>query len=274
MVRTDTALSMEQLHQIVPSAFAIQAHESRSERYAFIPTINVIQGMAEAGFLPVAATQGNTRVAGKENFTKHMIRFRSEKHATEVGDSQVEVVLVNSHDGTSSYKLMAGMFRLVCSNGMVVADSLLESINVRHTGNVIPEVIEGAQYIFENAPKVIDAADSWKKIELDPKEQTAFAEVVHSIRFPRDENGETSTLVTPAMLLNARRSDDEGNDLWRTFNRVQENATQGFRRWSLNQDTGRRERVTARAIKSIDGDVKINRALWSLAEKMAELKKS
>lgn len=270
--RNANALSTEVLQQIVPSAFAVQPHESRSSRYSFIPTINVIQGMEDAGFVPVEAKQGRSRIVGKENFTKHMIRFRSEKHALKAEDSQVEVVLINSHDGTSAYKLMAGIFRLICSNGLIVADSLLESISVRHTGNVIPEVVEGAQYIFDNAPKVIEAAEEWKTIDLEPKEQLALAEVTHELRFPRDEEGKTSTEVTPQMLLNARRSDDEGSDLWRTFNRIQENATQGFRR--VDFSTGRRRRISVRAIRNIDGDVKINRALWSLAEKMAEIKKN
>lgn len=265
-------LSMDQLRAIVPAAFATHPHESRSSRYTFIPTSDVIQGMADAGFVPVAAKQGKTRTAGKENFTKHMIRFRSIKQNLRTADSQVETVLVNGHDGTSRYKLMAGIFRFICENGLIVADSLLESINVMHSGNVIPEVVEGAQFIFDNASKVIDASEAWKIIDLEPAEQNAFAEVAHELRFPRDAEGKTTTEVTPQMLLNARRSEDEGSDLWRTFNRVQENATQGFRgryNWEL-----RRRQRGVRAIKNIDGDVKINRALWSLGEKMAALKKS
>jgi hypothetical protein len=279
MIRETQALSLAQLQEIVPSAFAVQPHESRSSRYAFIPTSDVIQGMIDAGFVPVAAKQSKSRIAGKENFTKHMIRFRSVAQGLATEDSQVEAVMINSHDGTSRYKLMAGIFRMICENGLIVADSLLHAINVMHAGNIISEVVEGAHFIFDNAHKVIEASENWKQIELQPVEQKLLAESAHELRFPRDEEGKTTSPVTPEMLLNARRHDDEGHDLWRTFNRIQENATQGFRRWISGgfQEDGsyrRGRRVTARSIRNIDGDVKLNRALWSLAEKMAELKKS
>ena len=176
----------------------------------------------------------------------------------------------HAHDGTSAYKLMCGIYRFVCSNGMVVADSLLESINIRHTGNVIEEVISGSERILENGPKVMDTVEDWKRLTLSQPEQRLLAEHAHSLRFPVDEEtGKAHTEVTPAMLLSGRRMDDNRPDLWHTFNRIQENSLKGVRtrddRW---------HRVTSRAVKGIDGDVKLNRALWSLAEKFAELKRA
>jgi len=219
--------------------------------------------MRDAGFVPVQASQSRTRVAGKQDFTKHMIRFRSIEHLTQeaiVGKTILEAVLVNSHDGSSTYQLMAGLWRFVCGNGMVVADSLLESIKVRHTGNIIQNVIEGTQRVFSEAPKILDVVGKWSAIELAPTEQLALAEAAHGLRFEDDSK------VTPQQLLAARRYDDQGNDLWKTFNRIQENSTRGISaRVSAN-------RVGIRAIKSIDGDVKLNRALWALTEKMAEIK--
>jgi hypothetical protein len=69
-------LTMDELRNRVPSAFAASKHESRSTRYTYIPTVNVIEGLMREGFQPTAAVQGTSRVEGKENFTKHMIRFR------------------------------------------------------------------------------------------------------------------------------------------------------------------------------------------------------
>jgi hypothetical protein len=199
-----------------------------------------------------------------------MIRFRNVSSLGQlavVGDSVLETVLVNSHDGTSAYKLMCGVFRFVCSNGMVVADSLLESIHVRHTGNVIEEVISGSERILKAAPQVMDAIQQWKTIDLTTPEQHLLAETAHSMRFPVDEEtGKTHTEVTPDHLLRARRTDDSGSDLWHTFNRIQENTLKGVKTWTP------RGRVSSRAVKGIDGDVKLNRALWTLAERMAELK--
>jgi hypothetical protein len=269
-VNYTNALSTEQLQRYVPSAFAAQPYHAQSSRYAFIPTSAVIEGMRSAGFVPVMASQSRTRIEDKRGFTKHMIRFRpsgSLQAQAVVGDSVLEAVLINSHDGTSAYKLMCGVYRFVCSNGMVVADTVLESINIRHTGRVIDEVIEGSGRILESAPAVLNTIESWKTLELAPVEQKLLAETAHSLRFPVDEEtGKAATEVTPDMLLRARRSDDIKPDLWHTFNRIQENSVKGVRTWANHH------RVSSRAVKGIDGDVKLNRALWTLAEKMAELK--
>ena len=265
-----SSLSNDEIMQYAPSAFAATPYHAQSSRYAFIPTVNVIEGMRSAGFLPVKASQSRTRIEDKRDFTKHMIRFRSASSVAAqavVGDSVLEAVLINSHDGTSAYKLMCGIFRFVCSNGMVVADSLLESINIRHTGRVIEEVIEGSNRILENGPRVLDTVENWKSLQLSQPEQRLLAESAHSLRFPVDEEGKTHTQVTPEMLLAPSRRDDARPDLWHTFNRIQENSLKGVRtrdaRWN---------RVTSRAVKGIDGDVRLNRALWSLAEKFAALK--
>src|ERR1019366_7313859 len=110
-------LSTQQIQRYAPSAFAEQPYHAQSSRYAFIPTISIIDGMRQAGFLPVMASQSRTRIADKQGFTKHMIRFRSANSlqagaSAIVGDSILEAVLINSHDGTSAYKLMCGVFRL------------------------------------------------------------------------------------------------------------------------------------------------------------------
>lgn len=273
-----TALSTEQLQHSVPSAFAAQPYHAQSARYAFIPTSAIIEEMRSAGFLPVMASQSRTRIEDKQGFTKHMIRFRPIRALQAqaiVGDSILEAVLINSHDGTSAYKLMCGVFRFVCSNGMVVADSLLESIHIRHMGNIIQQVIDGSSRILEAAPAVMGRIETWKQIDLAPMEQLLLAETAHSLRFPVDEEDSKPAPehnVTPEMLLSARRSDDNKPDLWHTFNRIQENALKGVHARVRNEY--RIDRVTSRAVKGIDGDVKLNRALWSLAEKMAQLKQA
>jgi hypothetical protein len=101
---------------------------------------------------------------------------------------------------------------------MVVADSLLNAIKIRHTGNVIDMVIDGSSRILENAPIVNDTIQQWKQIALEPTEQLILANAAHSLRF--DE----SSPITPAHLLNPRRRDDAGSDLWSTFNRIQEHV--------------------------------------------------
>ena len=261
------AMSLDQVRAVAPSVFAMSPHSSRSERYAYIPTVDVLEGLSREGFQVVKASQSRTRIPGKSDFTKHMLRLRHESTSTDLqtlGETIPEVVLINSHDGTSAYKLMAGMFRLVCLNGMVVADSLVGSLKVQHSGNITSKVIEGSFAVLENTGKAVEAAKTWAEIELSDDESLAFANAAHTVRF-----GEEDTTINPVRLLAARRSDDVGHDLWRTFNRVQENVIKGGLQ-GLNTEGTRR--VSSRAVRSIDGDIRLNSALWQLASSMAALK--
>ena len=230
--------------------------------------------MRDNGFLPVFAKQDSSRVEGKAEFTKHLIRFRYQGQGPimrQVGETFPEVVLVNSHDGTSAYKLMAGMMRLVCLNGMVVSDREFATVTVPHKGDVVGQVIEGSCTVLGESRKAIEAADAWAGVTLSRDEQQIVAEAAHVIRFG-DAEGVADTAILPEQMLAARRTADQGNDLWRTFNRVQENAIRGgMHAWGRDAN-GRRRQTTAREVKGVDADVKINKALWLIGERMAQLK--
>lgn len=271
-----TALTIDQLRSAVPSAFATQAHVSRSTAYSYIPTSGVIEAMMREGFQPFNAKQGGSRIEGKSDYTKHMIRFRHPDMnigVAKVGDVTPEVVLINSHDGTSAYKLIAGLFRLVCTNGMMVSDSTVGSLSVPHKGNVVDRVIEGSFEIVQQSRKAVEIAESWQGLTLSSGEQNALAEAAHTVRFA-EPDGTVDTPITAAMLLNPRRSADMANDLYTVFNRVQENTVRGGLHARAQRRQGERigRMVTTREVRGIDQDVKLNRALWMLGERMAELK--
>lgn len=131
-VKNAHPLSLAEIASVAPSAMAVTQHSSRSDRYTYIPTSEVIAGMATAGFLPFSATQSRTRDESRREFTKHMIRFRQVSDMTRaaiVGEMVPEIVLVNAHDGSAAYSLMAGLWRFVCGNGMMVSDSTLASVH-------------------------------------------------------------------------------------------------------------------------------------------------
>lgn len=264
-------LTIDSIRDRVPSAFATHAHSSRSERYTYIPTVDVIEGMMASGFQVTQAIESRYRDASKAGYTKHMLRFRPQGTVAIVGDTFLEVALVNSHDGSSAYKLFAAIFRFTCANGMCVSDGTLASIKVRHSGNVVPDVLEGAGKIIEAAPRITQQIEGWQRLQLTTGEQSAFAEAAHTLRFA-DADGKVETPITAAQLLTPRRREDMQPDLWHTMNRVQENVTKGGQSAYGRDSQGRRRMTTTRTIKGIDQDVRLNRSLWQLAEKMAELK--
>lgn len=256
--RYDSGMSNDQIMAIAPSVFAESPHESRGDRYSFIPTSAVLEGMRAQGFLPVFAAQSNSRVEGKREFTRHMLRFRIPGHkALEVGDAVPEIVLLNSHDGSSSYQINAGLYRLICSNGMMVSGGHFEEIRVRHTNQIVDEVIQGSFNITGDLPMIADSVKEMSNMKLSKSAQIQFAKSAGTLRWGSEEK----IPMSPESLLLPRRSADEGDALWHVFNRVQENLVKG----GIRARTSNGRRTSTRGIGSVNADVRINRDLWALA---------
>lgn len=260
LVRSDRPLSDDQIVRAAPSVFAEAAHESRSSRYTYIPTIEVVNGLRREGFEPFMVCQARTRIESKEAFTKHMLRFRHESQIN--GDTANEIILVNSHDGTSSYQMLAGCYRFVCHNGLICGDTV-EDFRVRHSGNVVGNVIEGAYRVLDEFELVDRSKGLMQGIELKSEHQQTFARAALQLRYDPEEN----VPIEPGQLNQVRRSEDRGSDLWRTFNRVQENLTKG----GLHGHNANGKRMTTREVKGVSENIRLNRALWTLAEEMAKL---
>ena len=272
VLRSKSPLTDDQIRAVAPSVFADAPHASRSARYSTIPTSEVLASLRAEGFQPFAVTQGGSRDVEKAGFTKHMLRLRHESNmAAQVGDSFQEIVLVNSHDGTSSYQLMAGMFRLVCSNGMVVgAGNGFDEVRIKHTGNVIPAVIDGCVEILGRLPAVSGEVENFNRLQLTQGEQAAFAQAALAVRY--DEN---EAPFEAEKLLRVQRREDATPTLWNTLNTVQENVIRGGVRYALRDENGfTTQRRRTREVSGIDQNVKLNRALWVLAQEMAKLKNS
>ena len=266
VVRSDQPLGEDQMRQAVPSIFAPSKHASRSERYTYIPTIEVLRGLRKEGFEPFMVAQSKSRIEGKTEYTKHMIRMR---HAgqVEIRPEANEIILINSHDGASCYQMLAGMFRFVCCNGLVCG-TVSNDIRIPHKGNVQDEVIEGAFRVLDDFEAIGQSAQGMKALTLEPEEERAFATAALALRYGERTEGQPPAPITADQLIEARREEDVGHDLWRTFQRVQENTLRG----GLAGRSAQGRRIRTREVGSIDRGVSLNRALWVLAEEMRKLK--
>ena len=262
-LRSSTPIADDQLRQVAPSIFAEAAHDSRSARYTYIPTSTILDGLRKEGFQPFAVTQTRVRDEGKRDFTKHMLRLR---HASQIADTEAnEIILLNSHDGTSSYQMLAGMFRFVCSNGLVCGNAVSD-VRVPHKGQIMDNVIEGAYDVLDGFGLVRELRDDMRAISLRPAEAEIFARTALTLKYEPDPVKPAP--ITESQILAPRRNADTGTDLWTTFNRVQENLVRGG--LPARNAAGRRTRT--REVQGIDQSVKINRALWLLADEMKKLK--
>lgn len=261
-VRSHNPLTNDQIMAVAPSIFADEKHGSRSERYTYIPTITVVEQLRNEGFMPFMACQARCRDEGKREFTKHMLRLR---HASQITSGEAnEIILLNSHDGTSSYQMLAGTFRFVCANGMVCGDTL-NDIRVPHKGNIVDNVIEGAFRVVEDFELINGQVDGMKSLTLDSREQEVFAHAALSLKYDLEAG---AAPITEAQILLPKRREDAGSDLWSTFNRVQERMIKG----GLPGRTTNGRNMRTRPITGIDQDIKLNRSLWLLAEGMRKLK--
>lgn len=259
LIRRDRPLTHDELMQHTPSVFGEEKHTSRSERYAYIPTITLLESLQREGFQPFFACQTRVRDQSRREHTKHMLRLRRAGQIT--GQQVPEIILLNSHDGSSSYQMLPGLFRSVCCNGLVCGTSLGE-VRVPHKGNVVEKVIEGAYEVLGVFDRVEEKRDAMQSLLLPPPAQQALAKAALTYRF-----GEEHQPVTESQVLSARRWQDEQNDLWSVFNRLQENLSKG----GLSGRSAQGKRSRTRAVNGIDGDIKLNRALWVMAEELQQV---
>jgi uncharacterized protein DUF932 len=258
------AISDEELQRLAPSIFASQPIEGVSDRYSFLPTSSILKGMRENGWVPVRAEQQSVRTEARRGFQKHLIRFSRLEHLDSWEKNQVrpEVVLLNSHDKSSAYQLHCGLFRLVCSNGMVVADATFQRISIKHSGFNPDSVIEASFKVLDAVPDIMNKVRLFQDRILTDDERLALATGAATYRWEDPDKAP----VNPSMLLNPRRYGDGAKDLWTTLNTVQENVIRGGQRdYSRRRPDGSRM-PKSRAIKGIDEDMKLNKALWQMAE--------
>ena len=263
VLRSDSPLSDDQIHRVAPSIFAEAPHESRSQRYAYIPTATVLTELRKEGFQPFMVTQTRTRHEDRRDYTKHMIRLRHASQINARGEAN-EIILLNSHDGTSSYQMLAGMFRFVCSNGLVCGDTVAD-VRVPHKGDVAGQVIEGAYQVLHGFDRALESRESMQAITLNEGEAEVFARAALSLKY---DDPDKPAPITESQILMPRRFDDRRPDLWSVFNRTQENLTKG----GLHGRSANGRRQQTRPVQGIDSDVRLNRALWMLADGLRQLK--
>lgn len=287
-------LSNEAIFERFPAVFADTPHESRGSRYMFVPTHDILNGLRNEGFVPttVMHQRARTERPGLQSHGKHLIRF---SHINDLGIQQGErheVIMVNSHNGTSSYQFMSGLFRLVCENGCIFGN-LDNSLKVRHTGNddLLRSILAATFQIAANSVNIMQEIEFYKQIMLTWEEQRVMAEAAMVQRFDKvtvveADNGpsvdRSLVVFQPEEFLRAQRREDYvvggrsrfdagDRDLHTTFQVLQENmVTRPVLSRQQNAQTHRRS--TTRALNGIDGNLKVNSALWYLTQQMANIK--
>ena len=252
------ALLPTALTQAAPAAFADTPDVNRTSRhYQFISPARVIDALLEAGFEPTRAQQTQSRKGGSLHHARHMIRFSYIKNTLSLIDAVPELILINSHDATSAYTLRAGLFRPLCTNGLVSQIGDFGLLHVPHRGNVIHNVVDGALQIARGFNDITRVVEHMAARTMSDPERRDFAVAALRVRYPHAEH----IPVQAEQLLTARRNADFGNSLWLTYNVVQENLVAG----GLHSRSASGRYGRTRAIRAIREDIRINVGLWNHA---------
>jgi len=258
--------SLEELRESTPSIFTQLGSKDTSDKYTHIPTDKVIEDMALLGWGVVDSQEVKARTEGTIGFQKHLVVFRNPEVVIngENGDTVYpQVLLTNSHDGKNSFKFTAGLFRMICANGLVIATETFEDIKVRHMGYDF-ETLQGViKDMVAKLPLTVDSMNKMKEIELSEEQVLDLAKSFLDLRIEGTENSFDSQAIEE--VLTPQRDADKGMGLWEVFNRVQENIIEGNFQYKTLKGKVRQARV----IKNFKQDQDLNKKLFSKALEFA-----
>ena len=267
----DKYLSKDQLREICPIAFESEpTNPNVTKKYLFVNTEQIIDDLDKLGWKPVTAAMRKSR--GKKTiFSKHMVTFQNPDikiTGTDGDDSFPRIIMTNSHDGLQAFKFSVGIFRLVCSNGLVVADEKFSEFKIRHKGYSFSELRDVVSQAVKDLPSKVEVLNKMKNkiLTKDEKEKLALDAMLIRAGITPDSDKAKKFVYdqeTIEDILDPKRKEDKGDDLWKVFNVVQEKITQGEFHAALKGAETKVRKV--RKIKSFEKDLQVNKKLFKLA---------
>jgi hypothetical protein len=240
-----------------------------SDHYSFVPTIKVVNDLRALGYDCVDAKSVKARKKSTDGYQKHMLTFEHPKYKVEGVDEYPQLLLTNSHDGGNAFTLSAGIFRLVCSNGLVIQTEDYGSARLVHKGYSFEAVQKLVNEFNVTIDEVLTKITAMKKVQLTKDQQIEFAKQAALLRFTAKSYNEDniSDVVDIDGLLNVERKEDAGNGLYEVFNRVQESLINGNYLYASNGkvDVEGTKTRKARPIKNFKQNIEVNQRLSELA---------
>ena len=274
-VKNHQALSDDDIRVVCPVAFKETMSDREiaklglSKHYSFVPTSNVINDLRSMGWECVDAKQVKARKKSTRGYQKHMLTFEHPDYKTEGAEEYPQLLLTNSHDGGNAFQLSAGIFRLVCSNGLVIKTEDYGTARLIHKGYSFEAVQKLVNEFVETIDETLTRITAMKQVELDKAQQIEFAKQAALLRFTAKSYNEDNIgdIVDLDDLLNVERKEDAGNGLWEVFNRVQESLVNGKYSYAMNGKVNAADSKTrkARPIKNFKQSIDVNKKLSELA---------
>lgn len=259
-------LTESEIRQAAPQAYAASPKPGLSAKYSFLPTSRIISDMDALGWKVCQAKANRSRTQVNQEYGNHVIKFFNPDVYIQDSEGNVEsyinVVVMNNHSGTGTFKFEMGIFRLVCSNGLVIKDKDMGSFNIRHSGYSFEQLQETLQGAVDRLPDLVTKINQFNMVTMTAEQQKDFATKALALRSYTDR---VPTDTELAEFLAPRRNEDQGDSLWVVLNRIQESVMKGG--YHIQNARGKFRR--AKSIKNIQQDIKLNQQVWELAMQYA-----
>lgn len=266
-------LSNDDIRRMCPMAFkTAPTNPGVSGRYTQANTATVIDDLAKLGWYPVQARQAREKKGSSGIRSFHMVAFQNPdikihktlENGEKVVDTYPRIILTNSHDGFNSFKFMVGLFRLVCSNGLVVCSDQMVNMSIRHVNYDFEELRRVVATAIEQVPGIVQTMNDMRKVTLTDEQKINLAtEVVRIRKGIEDDQKFQLDAETVESILEPVREEDKANDLWTVFNICQEKLIKGGFSAVGKNNKSRKQR----GITSIRKDMDFNQRLWGTASK-------
>lgn len=264
-------LSNDDIRRVCPMALhTMPTNPDVSDKYVHANTMTVVEDLAKLGWFPVQAKQCRNKKNSSGIRSFHLIAFQNPDvkitktldNGEKIVDTYPRIILTNSHDGFNSFKFMVGLFRLVCSNGLVVCNNQMVDMSIRHINYDFEELRKIVASAIEQVPDIVNTMNDMRNVMLTDEQKTALATEVVKIRkgVEDDENYVVDAEVVEDILTPVR-NEDKGNDLWTIFNICQEKMIKGGFGFRGATNKLRKQR----GITSIKKDMDFNQRLWQTA---------
>ena len=260
-LKNDGFLTTSQIKERAKSIFTDTAGPGTSEKFTHIPTYKVIEDMSQLGWSVVDAKEVKARAKNSIGFQKHLVVFRNPDVVINGADGDTvfpQILLTNSNDGKNAFTFTAGLFRLVCENGLVVSTQEFENVRIRHMGYTFEELQTQVRAMVEQLPLTVESMNKMKAIQLSEEQAKELAKKALTTRF--EEEQVEAMNIDLDLLLDPTRPEDKGSDLWSVFNVIQEKILNG----DFTYMSGAKVRK-ARKVKNFKQDLEINQKLFAMA---------
>ena len=274
-VKEHQPLEDNEIKYLAPVAFKSEmstqevANLGLSHHYSFVPTMNVVRDLQTMGWDCVDAKQVKARKKSTDGYQKHMLTFEHPKYKVEGVEEYPQLLLTNSHDGGNAFQLSAGIFRLVCSNGLVIKTEDYGTQRLIHKGYSFEAVQKMVNEFVSQIDNTLTNITAMKATQITRDQQIEFAKQAALLRFTSNSYNEDNiaSVVDIDNILEATRSEDRGNGLWEVYNRVQESIVNGKYNYASSGNVNSEDAKArkARPIKNFKQSIEVNKKLSELA---------